>query len=391
MNDIPVIFYIDDDEAMIMEVTSTLPQEWQVHTYRNPLTALSELNDKKPWVVLSDQALPQLEGIKLLEMIRVQCPESIRVLITRLSTELTLRKSVQDAKIYDYIVKPWDDESEELQRRIAKAIEKYLDNRKIYTDLKVLSEENERLKKECESLALSLQEVSAYIQPTFLKAILSKKQHAAKGRFFGVVYDIINSSEYLGIVIEGSSVRNLISNRFTELVIKYGGFLETHIGDSAYSHFGLLDDVTDCNVILALTHEFRTSIRALSERYHVDVEVGIALHTADNVIQVERTLASTLDDGTTVKNKRYQTESPDVDLLFRVEKLVHSLPGSNIIITQDFYERLSERNQIKFSHLGTFKPKGQLKAVNLYIARSDKCSEDDLARFREVHAAEKAS
>jgi len=107
----PIIAYIDDEPVnlTVFEI-ATEETDWEILTFDNPQTAIDTLKNKKPWVVITDQRMPQIAGVELLEKIQEHCPEAVRIITTAYSDENLLLDSVRRAHIFDYIKKPWDED-----------------------------------------------------------------------------------------------------------------------------------------------------------------------------------------------------------------------------------------------------------------------------------------
>ena len=106
----PIIYYIDDEPFNLTVFETMVPEEWNTKTFANPLKALEELMEDKPWVVLSDQKMPGTSGVKFLEMVKNLTPNAIRIIVTGFSDENLVVDSVRKACIYDYIKKPWNED-----------------------------------------------------------------------------------------------------------------------------------------------------------------------------------------------------------------------------------------------------------------------------------------
>jgi class 3 adenylate cyclase len=196
----------------------------------------------------------------------------------------------------------------------------------------------------------------------------------------GVTFDIIGSSRIHDVTIDGKPLRAAVIQLFSESIMRHGGFRESHSGDSAYAHFGLMDGIRGYGeAALAAAREFRVALRGLNKVYHVDLECGIALHAAHDAVVDVHTVHLKTPAGD-VTQKSFDTTSNEIDLLHRIEKLVHRLPGSNIIMTESFIEHLTTRPE-ELIYLGSRSFAGQLKPVKLYLIRSDMLSPEDLRDF----------
>lgn len=376
----PVIAYIDDEPMNLTVLQAALPTDWDIHIYDSPLKAIDELEAIQPWVVISDQKMPGMNGARFLELIAKMIPDAIRVIVTGYSDEDLIIDSVRNAQIRDYIRKPWD--VEDLEHRIKKLIDMYLlekDNR----------EKTIELEKKNKELSLSLQlieeakireeslrrELECWVPP-FLLAELEKRTNTypCKKSLSVVTYDIIESSKLHDKFFNGQSIRSLVLKGFTEILLKNGAWRESHAGDSAFAHIGLFQDVPNpCDKLMTVASEFRVFLRHLTIQTGIAFECGIGLHFAEEcLIDLHEVEIEYL--GKKIKQKSFDTTSPGVDLVHRVEKLAHDYPGSNIIMTESFYKHLKV-NQENLIYLGEHLLKGQTKSVGLYMRPSDKAKE----------------
>jgi hypothetical protein len=113
--------------------------------------------------------------------------------------------------------------------------------------------------------------------------------------------------------------------------------------------------------------------------YQVAVESGIAIHyMKNNMVELQ-----TLQIQTPVQNiihKSLDTSSNEVDTLHRMEKLLHTLEGTNIVLSSEVVKGLKNvpKNLIE---LGEVTLKGSAE-VKLSIITSDKVTEKALEEFK---------
>jgi response regulator RpfG family c-di-GMP phosphodiesterase len=100
-----------DDEPNIL---SALRRLLRGHGYR-VLTAtggaegLEVIAQTPVDLVLSDMRMPQMDGAQFLEQVKARAPDAVRILLTGYADLTSTIKAINDAAIYRYISKPWDD------------------------------------------------------------------------------------------------------------------------------------------------------------------------------------------------------------------------------------------------------------------------------------------
>lgn len=390
----PVIFYIDDEPHNLTVFEASLPEEWEILTFDNPLVALEALEIHSPWVMVTDQRMPHITGVKYLELARKIHPHAVRIIVTGYSDEDLVIESVRKAQVFDYIRKPWDPDN--LEKSLCRAIEYYkMDREKrglveqLESRQRELEEKNsslEKLARELEQAKLSEEQVrkelECWVHPYILWSIRDKGiQFPVKKDIVGITFDIVKSSRLHGMTFKGHSLRAEVIRAFSECIIRNGGWRESHSGDSAFGHFGLLQNESDpFEAALAASSEFRVAIRSIGRQHGEHVECGVALHVAkDSVVDIHTVQISTPNGQVTQKS--FDTTSAGIDILHRLEKLTHRLPGSNVILSGDFVSRLKNPPS-NIIQLGEYRFPDHKEKHMLYIKPSDLLSTKDLEDFK---------
>ena len=134
------ILLVDDEENNLAFMVRSLRGEpYEVTKCLNSLDALEIAKKENYDVILSDHKMPNMNGIEFLQKAGEVSPDSIKVLVTAYSDADILIDSINLAKVYRYIKKPY--KPDELKITVASAID-YLklkeDNKNLVTDLKDL-------------------------------------------------------------------------------------------------------------------------------------------------------------------------------------------------------------------------------------------------------------
>ena len=106
----PVILIVDDDLLLLKTVRGILTGGgFRVITASNAITALFLLAKRNPDLVLLDIMMPNLDGFKALEMIRLHSNVPV-IMLTCLTDENSLRRTLSDGGADGYITKPFSSE-----------------------------------------------------------------------------------------------------------------------------------------------------------------------------------------------------------------------------------------------------------------------------------------
>lgn len=102
-------------------------------------------------VVVSDMRMPHMDGAELLARIRMQWPQTVRILLTGYADMSATVAAINEGQIYRYITKPWDDT--ELKVTVKQAAERHL-----------LEQERQRLQALTEAQNAALQTLNATLE-----------------------------------------------------------------------------------------------------------------------------------------------------------------------------------------------------------------------------------
>ncbi len=96
-----------DDEVDALDLMEELfvKHGYETYTARNGLEALKVINEREPDILISDMVMPEMDGIKLLDVVRKKYPDIAVIMITAHGTiETAVEAMKKGAK--DYILKP---------------------------------------------------------------------------------------------------------------------------------------------------------------------------------------------------------------------------------------------------------------------------------------------
>ena len=114
---LPIILLVDDDpqvlRALARDMRARYKKEYRILSTDDPQEAISSLAELRRTaedvaLVLSDQRMPKVTGVELLERSKEYYPEAKRMLLTAYSDTDTAIRAINDVDLDYYLLKPWD-------------------------------------------------------------------------------------------------------------------------------------------------------------------------------------------------------------------------------------------------------------------------------------------
>ncbi|MBI3294852.1 MAG: hybrid sensor histidine kinase/response regulator [Deltaproteobacteria bacterium] len=106
-----------------------LRSQYDITAVASPIDALKEVVTRKFHLIISDQRMPEMTGVELLEKVKGVQPDAVRILLTGYTDVDSVIGAVNRGQIYRYIAKPWD--PEDLKITLRQANEAYKMRREI--------------------------------------------------------------------------------------------------------------------------------------------------------------------------------------------------------------------------------------------------------------------
>jgi two-component system, probable response regulator PhcQ len=116
------ILIVDDEEMILKSIYRTLRNEdYQILTAINGEKGLAVLKDHDVHLVISDQNMPGMNGIDFLKQIKRDYPQILTIMLTGNAEIEIAMNAINEAGVYKFILKPWNDNS--LKITIRRALE----------------------------------------------------------------------------------------------------------------------------------------------------------------------------------------------------------------------------------------------------------------------------
>jgi response regulator RpfG family c-di-GMP phosphodiesterase len=106
----PTILCVDDEPNILSSLRRLFRTKgYQVLVAESGKAGLALLETESVDLVISDMRMPEMDGAKFLEQVRVRWPDTVRLLLTGYSDISSIIDAINRGEIYRYITKPWDD------------------------------------------------------------------------------------------------------------------------------------------------------------------------------------------------------------------------------------------------------------------------------------------
>lgn len=109
---LPCVLLVDDEELVLSTLRTLLEMEggFQILEFSDSLRAIEELGRTPVDIVISDYLMPGFNGVEVLKTARSLQPEAMRILLTGFADKQNAIRALNEAGIYQYLEKPWDND-----------------------------------------------------------------------------------------------------------------------------------------------------------------------------------------------------------------------------------------------------------------------------------------
>ena len=123
------VLFVDDDEGNLVVCSAATGDEFDVLTAPGAEAALELMQHHEVGVLVADQRMPGTTGVELLERVRGEYPDTIRILITAYSDLPAAIDAINRGQVRRYLRKPW--EPDELRAELRDALDVYSMTRRL--------------------------------------------------------------------------------------------------------------------------------------------------------------------------------------------------------------------------------------------------------------------
>ncbi|MDR2853168.1 MAG: sigma-54 dependent transcriptional regulator [Burkholderiaceae bacterium] len=104
---LPTVLVVDDELRSLEAIRRTLDEDFSVLTASSADQARGLLESNPVDVILCDQRMPGVPGVTFLKEVRERWPDAVRIVISGYTDSQDIIAGINEAGIYQYILKPW--------------------------------------------------------------------------------------------------------------------------------------------------------------------------------------------------------------------------------------------------------------------------------------------
>lgn len=349
------ILYVDDEAQNLVSFKATFRREYEILTARSGEEGLRLLKAHTVHLIITDQRMPGMTGTDFLKRVLPDYPETIRMILTGYSDMQAIIGLINDAKIYRYITKPW--EENELRMTIENGRSFYQlqqHNKRLLKELQTRLEEQER----------TLKLFMKYVPETVVERTLagtSTSIFEGEMQEISVLFCDIRGFTTMSEDLAPREVVAFLNDYYavmTEAVKRYQGTVNQFVGDEVFAGFGSPIATTDHEykaVLCAL--EMMNKRAVLNERYREkmgrEIEIGIGINSGWVV-------AGNLGSEDKIS---YSVTGDTVNTGKRIETLTKEVPNT-ILISENVFLKVQDR--IETRAWEPIEVKGKKEKIRVY-------------------------
>ncbi len=113
----PCLLVVDDEPEICISVYDLLHANYRVLHAHSAAEAVEIMARDEVEIIMTDQRMPDVTGVEMLQKIKSRYPEAIRMLFTGYSDINSVIAAINQGHVYRYLSKPWHPEETRGRRR----------------------------------------------------------------------------------------------------------------------------------------------------------------------------------------------------------------------------------------------------------------------------------
>lgn len=104
------LLLLDDEPSILKALKRTIRiPDCTVDIFERPEDAVAALGIHSYSLIMSDYRMPRMDGVSFLKIAKERQPEAMRIILSGYTDVSGLLAAINEAEIYRFIPKPWDD------------------------------------------------------------------------------------------------------------------------------------------------------------------------------------------------------------------------------------------------------------------------------------------
>ncbi len=358
----PTILYVDDEEHNLTVFEATFEDYYDVRTAESARQAFRILQNEPIHVLVTDQRMPEMTGVQLLEAVIDEYPEIVRLILTGYADMDAVVKAINSGRVYHYATKPWRER--ELKIVLDRAVANYRlrqRNRRLMAELSNKAAREERIRKAFQQ----------YVPATVVEELLdhrTKNRFQGESRIVAVLISDIRGFTSLANRLSPEEVVDFLNRYYgimNAVVARNKGSINKYLGDGMIAVFGApISSLTNAeNAVRAAVEmveeleDFNRGEAAgiVGEDIHIGIGIDMGEVVAGNVGSEEK--------------MEYTVIGEPVSIAEEIEAQTKRTAGDNpILISSSVYSWVDDL--VEAEALEPLRLPGQNKESRLYRVRS---------------------
>lgn len=352
------ILYVDDEPNNLLVFESAFEDDFDVRTAGSAREALEVLNAVSIDLLITDQRMPEMTGVELLEAVSNDFPDLIRMILTGYADVQAVIQAINTGRLDQYVTKPYDVEA--LGLTMTRALER-----------KSARERNRALTDHLDAAARRARRVrelfQKHVPEAVADAMLSGRADTLVGerRVVAILFAEIIGFKGVASGLAPDRALGFLDAYYAQMdriTLAHSGYFASSASAEVFSLFGvpLASAGSDRNAILA-ARQMLAAVPAINEQQALPllgrpVQLRIGIHRG-------QVIAGNVGAATRMQ---YGVIGDAVNVASRIKG--HSEPGE-ILLSEDIYTRIQDAPDFDFEALGPTELRGKPEPVQLYRVR----------------------
>lgn len=118
------LLLVDDEENILSSLTRLFRKSgYNIIRANSGQQGLEMVKKHSVGVIVSDQRMPEMQGIEFLSKVKLTHPDTIRMILSGYTDLKSITDAINEGAVYKFLTKPWDDDL--LLKNVAEAFELY--------------------------------------------------------------------------------------------------------------------------------------------------------------------------------------------------------------------------------------------------------------------------